>query len=218
MINFHDETRIEAPFSQKNDCWFCGEPYKLFFSFPHDNHLVIDCPHSPLNVPACKECFIFAKKAKVASIWQVHYEVKHHLHQAYQKDLAIGINWTPDSLAESEFEGGNFEGFQKSAWFMYEVAKQRVNYKSWPIIYKGHILEDNSDKIAFSFDGVNYPNIDIAISQYVSSYCLNKSFFIQVLNKLGRQKFATAVRFCRLYINATPQERDIALLSLDDEA
>lgn len=217
MINFHDETRIETPFSRKNDCWFCGEPYKLFFSFPHNGHLVIDCPHPTINIPACEECFTFAKQAKVDSIWHVHYEVKSHLHKTYQKDLAIGINWTPKTLAESEFEGGSFEGFQKSAWFMYEVAQKRVNYTSWEIIYKGLSLENESEKIAFSFDGVNYPNIDIAISQYVKSYRLNKLFFMQVLNKVGRQNFATAVRFCRLYINATPQERDIALHSLDDQ-
>ena len=217
MIDFHDERRIETPFSVKNDCWFCGEPYQLFFTFPHARHIVIDCPHPILSVPTCNECLLLASKVCVDSIWQVHYQVKHQLHDIYRKDLAIGINWTPQSLAESDFEGGNFEGFKKSAWFMYEVAKKRVNYKSWDVVYKGYTLVNDNDKDIFNFDGVAYPTIDIAISQYVKSYQLNKNFFIEVLNKFGRQKFATAVRFCRLHVNSTPQERSIAFHALDDD-
>lgn len=215
-MKFFDANRIETPFSHKNDCWFCGEPYKVFFTFPHHGHIVVDCSHPTLSVPACSECCAFAKKAQVDSIWQVNYQVKHSLYKTYEKDLAIGVNWTPETLAETDFEGGNFEGFQKSAWFMYEVAKERVNYSPWPIVYQGKVLDNWSDKSSFTFDGVEYPNIDLAISQYVKSYQLNKAFFMQVLNIYGKNKFAAAVRFCRLYVNATPQERDAALKVLED--
>lgn len=216
-MEMHDDTRIDTPFQYKNNCWFCGEPYQYFFTFPHDWHIVIDCPHPKISVPCCKECLGLAQQAKVDSIYQVHYQVKILLHRLYKKDLAIGINWTPEELANSGFEGGNFASFQKSAWFMYEVAKGRVNFKSWPLVYQGVKLNNSDTKPEFSFDGVTYPNIDLAIEQYVQSYGLNKDFFIQVLNQLGREGFAAAVRFCRLYINATPQERSIALQSLADE-
>ena len=46
----------------------------------------------------------------------------------YQKALGIGANWTEQELQESEFEGAAFEGFKRSAWMMYTIAKERVNY------------------------------------------------------------------------------------------
>lgn len=207
---------VDIPFDKRRHCWFCGEPFKHYFSFPHQQYLVLDCPHPPLQVPSCSECSALAIKVKKDSIWAVESIVKRQLIAHYQKDLAIGINWTKEELANSEFEGGNFEGFKKSAWFVYEVAKARVNYRGWPLALNGITLDIDFLKIDFSFDGVVYPCIDDAIDQYVSIYNLNKLFFLEVLQYYGGKRFAAAVRYCRLFVNATPKERASALRELSD--
>lgn len=209
-----DYLLTETPFDLRQCCWFCGEPKQYLFAFPHDQWLVIDCSHPPIKVPACKECFNFAVKAKVENIWDVHTHVKQALMKQYHKDLAIGLNWTKEELENSEFDGGNFEGFKKSAWFMYEVAKGRVNYASWPLIVNGDKLEFTPEKSEFTFDGMRYPSIDDAILHYVKVFDLNMNFFKQVLARVGENNFASAVRYARIYIAATPQEQAIALKAL----
>lgn len=204
-------TSIEVPFHLRRDCWFCGEPQSQLFIFPHDRHLVTECIHPQLSLPTCSECFSIAGQAKSDSIWLVASFVKKSLHKKYHKDLAIGIHWTQEELAQSEFENGNFAGFQKSAWFMYEVAKQRVNYKGYPLIFNGIALDENIEKDDFVFDGVSFPCLDTAILYYCDVYRLNIDFFKQVVHHFGRLKFADAVRFCRLYVGSTPQERTQAL-------
>lgn len=201
----------ETPFSKRQCCWFCGEPKQYLFGFPHKNWLVFNCTHSPIKLPSCKECNLFANQAKVDSIWQVHIYVKRQLIKTYRKDLAIGLNWTKEELANSGFEGGTFEGFQKSAWFMYEVAKGRVSYQPWPLVVDGMVLECNDEKESFYFDGMRYPSIDDAIIHYVNTFDLNLSFFKQVLAILGTKKFADTVRYTRIYMGATPQEQRVAL-------
>jgi hypothetical protein len=204
----------ETPFQYRQLCWFCGEPKEFLFAFPHSKWLVLDCVHPPIKVSACKECKRFASQAKVDSIWDVHMHVKQALIKHYHKDLAIGLNWTKEELEESEFEGGNFEGFKKSAWFMYEVAKGRVSYQPWPLIVNGDTLEYLPEKEAFMFDGMRYPSIDDAILHYVQVFDLNLHFFKQVLARVGEAKFSSAIRYARIYIAATPQEQAIALRSL----
>lgn len=209
-----DYLLTETPFEYRQLCWFCGEPKQFMFGFPHNNWLVLSCPHPPVKVSACKECYQFANKAKVDSIWETHVFVKQALMKHYQKDLAIGLNWTQEELANSEFEGGNFEGFKKSAWFMYEVAKGRVSYQPWPLIVNGCLLEYRTEKEAFFFDGMRYPTIDDAVLHYVKAFDLNIYFFKQVLARVGEHNFSSAVRYARIYIGATPQEQSIALKGL----
>jgi hypothetical protein len=141
----YPENIIDISFEYRHLCWLCGEPSQVFFTFPHrfyadifnDAYVVHDCPHPLLSVPSCQECRSLASKAEVNSIWAVKAVVKKGLKRIYKKDLAIGINWTKEELANSQFEGGNFAGFQKSAWFMFEVAKQRVDFNGWPIVLAG---------------------------------------------------------------------------------
>jgi len=202
---------IDTPFNKRHHCWFCGEPSAVKFIFPTDAVMVIDCPHPVLSIPSCAECASFAKNAQGNSIWRINRLVKRALVKKYHKDLAIGINWTKQELANSQFEGGNFEGFQKSAWFMYEVAQARVNYIGCSISINGSELEVIDESSCFIFDGVSYPSLEDAINHYVINFGLNKELFSLVLFKMGEQKFSQAVRFCRLQIGATPAERSFAL-------
>lgn len=206
-----DDTYIDVPFNFRHHCWFCSEPAGHSFTFPHSAHLVFDCPHAALTIPSCLECSRAANKAEVRSIWQVEESVKVYLINKYRKDLAIGLNWTEESLANSGFEGGSFAGFQKSAWFMYQVAKDRVNFRGWPLVLKGvELINEDVDR-EFCFDGVSYPNIDQAIEHYSLNFNLDADFLRRVLAKIGLQYFAKAVRFCRLYVGATPSEKSQAL-------
>jgi len=209
-----ETTLTETPFEYRQCCWFCGEPKQYLFGFPHRNWLVFNCPHVPIKVPACKECYQFATQAKVDSIWQVHIVVKQKLIQHYNKDLAIGLNWTKEELEDSDFEGGNFAGFKKSAWFMYEVAKARVSYTPWLLIVNGETLYSNEEKEPFYFDGMRYPTIDDAINHYVTIFALNGSFFKQILAQVGEANFSKAIRYARIYLGATPQEQRAALTML----
>tara|TARA_R110000744_G_scaffold2046_10_gene8127 strand:+ start:23397 stop:24035 length:639 start_codon:yes stop_codon:yes gene_type:complete len=202
---------IEVPFGNRHQCWFCAEPAASHFTFPHQEHLIFDCPHQKLTVPSCSECSDAALKAKVRNIWQVEQHVKKYLMKKYKKDLAIGLNWTREELANSGFEGGSFSGFQKSAWFMYEVAKGRVNFCGWPLVLDGIEIEKDNISDSFTFDGVAYPSIEEAIESYSENFRLDAMFLRQILAKIGQEKFAQAVRVCRLYIAATLAEKSRAL-------
>lgn len=206
-----DDSYIDVPFNFRHHCWFCSEPAGHSFTFPHSAHLIFDCPHEVLTIPSCLECSRAANKAEVRSIWQVEQSVKTYLIKKYRKDLAIGLNWTEEELVNSGFEDGSFAGFQKSAWFMYEVAKDRVNFRGWPLILNGvEIINEDVDR-EFCFDGVSYPSIDQAIEHYSLNFSLDSDFLRRVLAKIGLQQFAKAVRFCRLYVGATPSEKSQVL-------
>jgi len=217
MSNQYQHALVEVPFEFRHCCWFCGEPAAKTFSFPQTDNYLLNPTHPALSLFSCGECLIPAHKSKLASIWLVAASVKKYLIKKYHKDLAIGINWTQEELANSEFEQGNFAGFQKSAWLMYEIARERVNFKGWPLIVAGINIDElrwQTDE-SFIFDGINYPTIEEAIEHYSMTYDLQKSYFKQVLYKLGGNNFAQAVRFCRLLIGTTPDERKQALISLD---
>ena len=210
----YDYSEIDTPFEYRRCCWFCGEPKQYVFGFPHNQWIVFHCPHSPIQLPACKECYTFAGQAEVDNIWQVQVYVKQKLMKHYKKDLAIGLNWTEEELRNSGFEGGTFEGFQRSAWFMYEVARDRVNYQGWPLIVNALAVECAEDKQSFLFDGMRYPTIDDAIKHYVQTFNLNHDFLQKVLAELGDNKFGEAVRYARLFVGTTPQEQRVAINKL----
>ncbi|MFT5816182.1 MAG: hypothetical protein ACI9VT_003960 [Psychroserpens sp.] len=206
-----DNTYIDVPFNYRHHCWFCSEPAGHSFTFPHSAHLVFDCPHELITMPSCLECSRAANKADVRNIWQVEQSVKVYLIKKYRKDLAIGLNWTEEELANSGFEGGSFAGFQKSAWFMYQVAKDRVNFRGWPLVINGvEIINEDVDR-EFCFDGVSYPSIDQAMEHYSVNFNLDADFLRRVMAKIGPKGFAKAVRFCRLYVGSTPNEKSQAL-------
>ena len=212
----------ETPFNKRHDCWFCGEPNQYVFTCINDSEMSANKGISKLSLPSCKECYQVAnkaiKKAKQElvnySIWTIKSAVKQYLLHYYRKDLAIGINWTKTELEESEFEQGNFAGFQRSAWFMFELAKARVNYVSWPLIVDGVTVLDEYQENSFNFDGVDYPNIEQAMQHYANSLSFSLDYFRSVVALLGDKHFAKAVRFCRLLVAADVLERQQALRQL----
>jgi hypothetical protein len=225
----------ETPFSKRHCCWFCGEPNNSNFVFPpnsslssyhEDKYLVLDCPHPAISVPSCNECTKIALRARANSIWLVKAYVKRQLIKLHRKELAIGVNWTKQELASSEFESGNFAGFARSAWFMYELAKERVNYAGWKLIANGIELDETSlyeDSAAnFCFDGVKYPTIEDAILHYAQIFSLDEHYVKAVLQHLSggnisTTTFSKAIRFCRLLVNATPNERKHAFKTLIEQ-
>ncbi|GAA0816280.1 hypothetical protein GCM10009111_15800 [Colwellia asteriadis] len=209
----------ETPFDKRHCCWFCGEPNSGEFTFPDGERSAFNCPHVLLSVPSCDECNKIAKSAAVHSIWQVNHFVKSSLMVRYNKHLAIGINWTEEELATSEFEHGNFAGFARSAWFVYEVARGRVNYQSWPLVIDGVEYYDSEPTLTFTFDDVVYPSLDYAIKHYAKTFFIDRHYFSAVLYKLSKgditpRYFAQTVRFCRLLVNASATERQVAFKQL----
>lgn len=222
----------ETPFDKRHCCWFCGEPSHVFFifrtyqttcSYESDEKLSPSRSQPVISIPSCRECQQFANKAKEKNILAVKSHVKKKLLTRYAKDLAIGVNWTKEELATSEFEQGNFAGFARSAWFMYEVAKTRVSYLGWPLVVNGIELEEiDLEQIEvepFSFDGVLYPSLAEAINHYAKIFLLDEYYVSAVLEHLGNghiddKSFAQSVRFCRLLVNASPHERKVAFKAL----
>ncbi|TYK65694.1 hypothetical protein CWS31_009990 [Colwellia echini] len=224
----------ETPFDKRHCCWFCGEPSHVSFNFPpssntssaiyNTNYLVVNCPHPRISVPCCSECKSLARKAEVDNIWAVNAFVKKQLLKIYAKHLAIGVNWTQEELASSEFEHGNFAGFARSAWFVYEVAKGRVSYAGWPLIANGVVLDESvyeelQAEELFHFDGVAYPSVTAAIEHYAGIFLLDQGYVNAVLQYMAdghidEKSFAKTIRFCRLLVNATQSELKVAFLTL----
>ncbi|MCG9696799.1 hypothetical protein [Shewanella sp. Isolate11] len=208
---------IDIPFEQRHTCWFCAEPCADTFEYPAQAYT----PHPSLAVPSCKECKKIASKNPLTSIWDCHMAVKDELMRIYAKHLAIGENWTEQELAESEFSCKVFEGFKKSAWFMYQVAKGRVSAAPWPISINGVALDSTDYQLGFQFDGVNYSSIAKAVDHYSQMLGLDKDFLQQLVSIVGRHRFAYAVRVSRLNIVASKAVKrqvlqDIANESTDD--
>ncbi len=225
----------ETPFSKRHCCWFCGEPNDTQFIFPpnsslssyhEDKYILLDCSHPAISVPSCNECAKIALRARVDSIWLVKAYVKRQLIKLHSKELAIGVNWTKQELASSEFEGGNFAGFARSAWFIYELAKERVNYAGWRLIAngielgEGNLNDDSTE--SFCFDGVKYPTIEDALLHYAKVFSLDEHYLKAVLQHLSggnvsTTAFSKAIRFCRLLVNASPNERKHAFKALIEQ-
>jgi len=191
----------DIPFDKRHICWFCGEPCKDLFEY----HATPHAPHPSLALPCCSECLKLAKQHPLTSIWDCRMAVKDALMAIYAKHLAIGINWTEAELAESEFSCKVFEGFKKSAWMMYQIARDRINYPGWPILIDGVELECQQGSAQFEFDGVTYSSLPAAIHYYSKQFCLDAAFFAELVRLVGRQRFNYALRLARIHIAAAKE-------------
>ncbi|WP_028762001.1 hypothetical protein [Shewanella colwelliana] len=204
---------IDIPFTQRHTCWFCSEPCNAIFNYQAHHYT----PHPSLSLPCCKECLSFASKAPLTSIWDCQMAVKDELMRRYAKHLAIGENWTEQELAESEFSCKVFEGFKKSAWFMYQVAKQRVSASGWPLSLNGVSLDASQYDLGFMFDGVNYTSISSAVEHYSNMLGLDKLFLQDLVSLVGRERFGYAVRICRINIVSTKAVKRQVLADMSNE-
>ncbi|KGJ91098.1 hypothetical protein ND16A_0174 [Thalassotalea sp. ND16A] len=205
---------IDTPFHFRHCCWFCQEPTEIRLLFPTNKERLQDCDHQAISLPICRECKSLVRTANADNIWQCRQQVKKALAKRYQKDLAIGKNWSKSELANAGFEGGNFEGFAKSGWNMFEIARDRVNFSGWPLWCNGEQIVDSTIGRQFVFDGVTYADITQAIDFYVKTYALPKDFFFDCINIVGVERFAYAIRYARMFVGCTAAERRTALQDL----
>lgn len=194
---------IDVPFEFRHTCWFCNEPSNCVFQYQATLHT----PHPSLGVPACKECLNLAKKHPLTSIWDCQLAVKDDLMRIYANHLAIGVNWTEQELIESEFSCKVFEGFKKSAWMMYLIARDRVNATGWPLSVDGIVIDDESFVVGFEFDGMKYSSLSKAVTHYSQTLGLDKHFFEAILSQVGRQRFGYAVRIARINVASSKRAK-----------
>ncbi len=206
-------TRIDVPFDKRHLCWFCGEPCKDTLEYEAQPHT----PHPSLALPCCAECLKLAKQHPLTSIWDCRLAVKDALMGIYAKDLAIGINWTEQELAESEFSCKVFEGFKKSAWMMYQIARDRINFSGWPLQLEGIEIVCQHDSARFEFDGVAYTSLHAAIGYYSKQFSLDPSFFAELVKLLGRARFGYALRLARIHIAAAKEMKRQILIDIASE-
>ncbi|OZS44021.1 hypothetical protein [Photobacterium sanguinicancri] len=186
---------IDVPFNYRHTCWFCGEPYFESFGFmPSPNY---EHQEHPLMLPCCQECLSSCKSIKVSSLDLLRDRVKEQLHKRYAKHLQIGVNWTKEELEDCEFEGKALEGFRESAWAMFEIAKERVNYQGWPISIDGIPVAGITNVFQFEFDGIFYTGLNHAVQQLALKYGIPQPYLEQVVELVGRSKMAYALRFCK---------------------
>lgn len=208
---------VDIPFEHRHTCWFCAEPCNATFSYWRMPHT----PHPSLTVPACQECKLLAKKHQLTSIWDCKEAVRDALTLKYQKHLAIGINWTEEELAESEFDCKIFGGFKKSAWMMYEIAKKRVNAKGWQLSLDGVVLEndpfENTAYLAFEFDGLSFSHVSKAIRHYSQAMGLDEAFLTQLVTLLGKQRFSHAIKLARLNNGVTRGRQAVILQEIQQD-
>ncbi|QSX38650.1 hypothetical protein [Shewanella sedimentimangrovi] len=198
---------VDIPFDKRYKCWFCEEPCRGLFDYPAPPF----CPHPSLAVPACDECLKLARQQALTSIYECRLAVKDALMARYAKHLAIGSNWTREELEQSEFECKIFGGFKKSAWFMFEVARDRVNARGWPLALNGIPLDESGSDTRFTFDGLEFASVLAAVRHYVGIWSLDKQLLETLLGLVGHERFGYALRLCRLHLGSTPAMKQMLI-------
>ncbi len=207
---------IEIPFNNRNTCWFCGEPKDKVINFPKHSSEESLMNHAPLCLPSCNECANIVKRTAFSSLFIYRDAIKKALTVKHQKTLSIGSNWTKQELEESELEGSAFEGFKRSAWFMFEMIQGRINYKGWELRINNDKLYIEQEDQAFEFDGTTYVNLDTAVTHAVKTFHLDEQLFTRVLSVIGKDKFGQAIRVCRLYPMLTSKNREQVFVEILD--
>jgi len=198
---------IDIPFEYRFTCWFCGEgSYQTIVTAlitPEETHAV--------NMPICDECKAYRCHNDVNSLVQLRERIKEKIVKRSAKELSIGANWTEEELQESDLNGSAFDGFKKSGWPMYLIAKDRVNFNGWPLSINGIPTESISINEVFEFDGLTFTSF-ISMLDYLSqSFSLNKEFLRKVLAIYGNDRAIEAVKFCRLMLDNSEFQREKAI-------
>ncbi|KKC98592.1 hypothetical protein [Photobacterium halotolerans] len=202
---------IDVPFEFRHTCWFCGEPYYECHVFRPEPNYDND---PPVKVPCCEECYGFCSRTKASGLDILRDRVKGRLHQQYQKHLQIGAQWTREELEDSELEGKAFEGFKHSAWMMFEIARDRVNYPGWPLAIDGQPVGQLRSAFQVEYNGIVYPNISQAVEQLAKSYAIPQEYLEQTIELVGRHQLGFAIRFCKTTHGYSDAQRAVSLASL----
>ncbi|WP_210442977.1 hypothetical protein [Vibrio crassostreae] len=191
-------SHIDIPFNLRHTCWFCGEPSSNLVEFPKTAQAVAKIGHSPIALPACNECARINYSKNLTSIWSVRDQIKHTLIDKYAKHLGIGENWTEQELIDSDFSGSTLGGFGRSAWKMYQIAKQRVDYKGWPLSVDDIPLEVYDETSGFEFDGTRYASINSCIDYFTKAAGVDKELLSQLVDIVSSDRFSYALRIAKL--------------------
>lgn len=196
-------SHIDTPFNLRYTCWFCGEPSSNLVEFPKTAQAVAKIGHSPIALPACNECARINYSKNLTSIWSVRDQIKHTLIDKYAKHLGIGENWTEQELIDSDFSGSTLGGFGRSAWKMYQIAKQRVDYKGWPLSVDDIPLEVYDETSGFEFDGTRYASINSCIDYFTKAAGVDKELLSQLVDIVSSDRFSYALRIAKLNKNVS---------------
>lgn len=109
-------------------------------------------------------------------------QIQHTLIDKYAKHLGIGENWTEQELIDSDFSGSTLGGFGRSAWKMYQIAKQRVDYKGWPLSVDDISLEVYDETSGFEFDGTRYASINSCVDYFTKAAGVDKELLSQLID------------------------------------
>ncbi|MCL2918711.1 hypothetical protein [Shewanella litorisediminis] len=202
----------ETPFDKRHLCWFCEEPAGGLFTF------VGSLPQA-VAIPACRECRLIANARELDSLYEYRLNVKDTLLKRYAKHLAIGSNWTREELEDSGFDCKILGGFKKSAWFMYEVARDRINARGWTLTVNGVPVEDTTADTGFEHSGLRFASLSAAAHHFSQTQGLDEAFLCALVKTLGRSRFGYALRLATLYRVASAKEKQQFLSeSREDEA
>ena len=205
-----DILNLDIPFDCRFTCWFCGEgsdkTIVTTLATYQNNHV--------FNVPICDECKSYRCHNNVNSLIRLRELIKEKIAIRSARALSIGANWTKKELQESDLNGAAFDGFKRSGWAMYLIAKARVNYSGWELSINGIPIENISIDESFEFDGLTFINF-ISMLDYLShSFSLNKEFLNQVLTIYGNNRTIEAVKFCRVVAHDSKFQREKAVKDL----
>jgi len=201
---------LDIPFDCRFTCWFCGEgSHKtIVTTLPTHQH------YYSVNIPICDECKSYRCHNDVKSLIKLRELIKAKIVSRSAKELSIGANWTEQELQESELNGGAFDGFKKSGWSMYLIAKERVNYSGWELSIDGIPIENLLIDEEFEFDGLTFTSFISMLDYLSNAFSLNREFLKQVLTIYGNNRAIEAVKFCRLVPHYSRSEREKALKDL----
>ncbi|MDR9831697.1 hypothetical protein RCJ22_39590 [Vibrio sp. FNV 38] len=201
-------THIDVPFHLRHTCWFCGEPSADQVCLPKTAQSLKLLEHEALAIPACDECAKFGFPGSVRSIYELRDCIKHSLIDKYAKHLGIGENWTQQELQNSEFTGAILEGFGRSAWEMYQIARERVDYVGWAVVVNEMPILAYDDTSGFTFNKTRFPSLSACIHFYTKAAGVDKELLTELVRLVTPSRFAYALQIAKLNKRVSNIRRD----------
>lgn len=203
---------IDIPFEYRYTCWYCGEPSDDTVIYGAEDFDASDSILRQLEIPACDECRhtlkAFTGKTVDDSLRFLKDALLHH----YSKHLAIGSRWTEQELIESDFTGLALEGFGRSGWGMFEIAKARIAFPGWPLSVDEIAIDFRQhSNVPFEHDGIQFTNLKAAIRYYSKTFNISADYLLSAVEIVGQENLTRAIRFCRLNPASNDDEQELFL-------